>query len=558
MSVANPDAQWRLIVTTADLVQPAWAYQSWPGRYADADTQADLPASVLVDPCIIDFKFTDGQVPSQLDPSTLTFTIWARTVADLPANLQRGTLLSWQLTLYPWAPGIPNPVKNPNEILLWDVTGGRISEVQLVQVPGSAWAARATVKATDLLVDLPSVQPAVPDGSTIRRKLRERLVQMSHFMGIGVGLPTGTPDGANPPIIGPGGGVNGPRCNVQWQGSAREQLSAWSNANDVLPGAIACPYYNSDVSKYANGYGSPVPAVPFGGALTDYWSRVKVMMAPATAPNPNKLPLRLVKDSTNTMVLQYAPEADQHTAALDGAVVEVPGVLRSGREHAPNMFRFSGQAEGLDASVTPNVVVERNASYDYYPPTSDTATTGPRGRELPTLLEIGTFDPAHPENGNTVVSAAVTLMGQMAAPFVSDAYALSQTWAYDAITVRVDKMSVAQTRAVVPELWPLYPTGDGGSAPARPAQLVRHVTLYNLPAGILRPDTPLPQGHVSAGRVNLEAGRMTMELTFTPAGARSTGSRITVADVDAASWHAVPAGNIDRDIRVADLALVDA
>ena len=550
MSVFNPDAQWRLSVST---VQPDFSFSeaSWPGRYADADEDSDLPDVVLVDPCDVTFGFTDGQVPAQLEPSTLTFNLWARSAADLPTSLQRGTLLQWELTLYPYAPGIPDPVANPDELPVWAVTAGRITEATLQLVPGSRWPARMQVKAVDVLADLPSMTPAVTSGSAIRRKARERLVQIAAAIGNGIGLPTGTPDGANPGLIG-GSTV---RCHLQWQGNARDQLAAWCTAQDVLLAGIVTPWYDPNLTTYPTGYASCVPAVWSGAVLGNPLSTIKYMVSPSTKPNPSKLPLRLANVG-GVLQLVHAPEADQHTAAIDGAVVEVPGVIRSGREHAPNLLRFTGQVEGIQDPVDPSSpLVERAAQADLG--VGDWgiggAGRGPRARQLDTLLELGTWAPPTPDNGNSINAPLATY----AAPYVPDAYAVAQAWAFDAVLVRVDKMSVAQARSVVPKLIPSYPVGTGVGE-GMDGVLIRHATMFNMDPDTVRPTDPMPQGWVSGGRIHLEAGTLTLEVTITPAAAPSSGSRITVGEVDAASWHAIPAGNIDPSIRVSDLALVDA
>lgn len=549
--INNPDAQWSIRVSSVDLVAPPWSYSSYPTRFSDADSAADLPDVVLVDPLVIDFAFTDGQVPSQIEPSSITFTIWARSASKIPTTLQRGCLCEWELMVNPFIASGGVGIKNPNQLPVFAITGGRVTEAVLSLVPGSAWPARMTVKAVDLNIDLPSLTPAVYAGDTIRRKARERLVQIAGAMGINVGLPTGTPDGGNPPLFAAGiPPTNGPRMNAQWTGSARDQLTAWCNAQDVLPAGIITPYYNTTLGSYPTGYGSPVPSAWYQTPLVPPPSLVKYMVTPSTKPSPNKLPLRLANVG-GELRLTNAPETDQHTAAVDGAYVEVPGVLRSGREHAPNLFRFTGAAEALNPSP-PNDLAERTAQAEYG--VGDYPSAGARARDLPTLIELGSYNYVDNNVGNTISAPLATY----AAPFTPDAYALATPWAFDAVTIRVDKMtSMAQVRSVVSKILPSYPVSTGVGE-GMDGVLIRHVTLFNMDPDTIRPSDPMPQGYVSSVRVTLQAGAMVLEVTLQPAAAPGTGTRITLAEVDAATWHGIQIQNIDHSIRLADLALVDA
>jgi len=533
----------------------AWAATITQHQYA-GDTVDDLPDYVLVDPFSFEGAYVDGQVPSQLEPSLVEFNLWGTSTAVLPQP-ERGQLLDVELSLLPAGANVA----------LASISRMRVVEAVLTLVPSSRWPARIKVKATCLLVDLPSLTSALPAAFPDPLRLtRHRLAQIGYSIARSIGLPTTAPAESNPPVappdpttVGGGGGASAtiPQTNLAPIGfgdSGRDHLAKWcASCPEIVVAGIITP---TPAAAYPTGYGYCGPSTWFGTPIPDPASSARYIITTGdrAAYTAAKLPLRLSYNGSE-LVLGPAPAADDHTAAVDAGYVETPSAARTDRSFAPNVVQVNGAAfsfAGKGIGGAPPTDAQGYAWQAHTSPmvlsASDAAATGPRVRQLDTIRNLASFDwfnlPYVRENGIAPV---------VAAPYLPDAEALATRWGLDAMTIKASRMTDADALSCLPKLTPHYP-GENGDG-----KLVRHVTLFNVDPDV-RPDlTRMPEGYVVGWRWFIAEGELDVTVMTTPGRRFGAGvTRITVGEVDAATWHAIPAGNIDRNILVSDLTYVDA
>lgn len=497
-----------------------WTYSAVHNTPGDPDAPV-----LLMDPFTYAWAWQDGQVPGQLEPGTVTFTLYGTSAAVLPQP-QRGELITFTARI-----GAAGPI-------LAKATAARITDAIIDLVPDDPdRPARLTVTARDLLVDLPSITPTRTDVG--RRRCLERLTQISAATGRSIGLPTAlgrAQDGS-------------PRYSADWSGNARDVLSSWAPGADVggtFDGTLT-PAYNAYPAGYS--YCAADAADRVQPAIADPASTIKYVYTHASPLDvrTHKLPLRLgVVDGRLTLV--PAPAADTRFAAIDAGVCDIPSRLRSSRDHAPNTIRLVGIAEWDTAATFGGTDQERPYSPDYY--TGDVASAGPRAREVKTQLVLGTFD--HTSSASPTVPSPVPI-NATAPRFVPDPTAQVETYAVDGFTVNAAQLSQAEALSALPILAPAYP-GEGGDN-----VLLRHVTIYRIAPNARRGASFIVTGWIVSGSLRIADGQITYELTTTP-GVPVYDPAVT--PVTFAEFEAAAAGltvdQADPLIAFADLNYVDS
>lgn len=514
-----------------------------------------LPGANLVldDTFVYEWAFQDEQVPGQLEPARVSFTISAASLEAFgaqpgdAANLwipQRGERMSFVLR-----------IGNAGTVLASGYTM-RITDARLTIVDTdpdedvNPYPVSLRISAVDQRLELPIVAYS-GDGYTDRRATLDRLMEMSFLAQCSVGLPTSLSRVQS----------TAARFTKNLPTRFPDGLESWANSQtvDELRALVATPYdrygafRNDGVSPtpaYPTGYSWCAPSNPVSGALADPASDLKVMMVPANpkTARTHKLPLRFMVDATGLLTLTNAPSSDTRLAAVDAAYVDTPTTFRSSRDHAPNLFLIQGDAEWLNVTPTPDVYETRAITVQVTAPDASASASGPIPRAVPTQLVLGTYDGANPDAGNTPDTTLAALVSTTFTPTVRQT---SEAWTVDKLRILAYAMPQTEAESLLPMLAPRYP-GELGSD----GEVLRHLTIYNVADRVRL----LPaDGWIVAGQITIDRGQLVYDLTTQPGTPTySTATPITVGDVDAASYQANPAGSIDPAILVSDLALVDA
>lgn len=508
---------------------------------------AGEPFIILGDPFTYEWSWSGEQVPGQLDPGKMSCTIHARNFdvfgvhPDDTSNRfipQRGERMSFSVRI-----GTDGP-------FLVSCKSARVNEAIVTiddadpDLELNPFPITMSLKLDDLLIELPTVASGTEGGT--RRASLDRIALIAFFTQNSIGMLTAISRVQSTAL----------RFGRELPENMREAVTTWANSQTTaaLRALVATPYHQHALANdptypaYPAGYSWVGPSNPVGSAIPDPGSSLKWML---TAANPttaltHKLPLRLaVVDGL--LSLAPAPSTDTRTAAVDAKYCELPTAMRSSREHVPNTFRVAGEAEWLNTTPTPDVYETRGLVVESIPDSIEASDRGRVPRAIQTQLILGTYDGAVPENASTQDTATAAAVASTFAP-TSDQ--VSEPWAVDKIKISATDIPQADAESLLPILAPAYPGEEGDGV------LLRHLTVFNREARI-RP--LMIDGWIVAGRLAIADGELTYEVTTMPGDPTySVATRITVGDVQAASWHAHPAGDIDPRILISDLANVDA
>lgn len=508
---------------------------------------AGVPGLLLDDGLTYDWGFVGEQLPGQLEAAVMSFTILATSLDAFGIHAdevnrfipQRGERMSFLVRI-----GAAGPV-------LASCVSARVNEAVLTiedadpDTEANPYPVSLALTLDDMMLDLAGGVLDQTGGS--ERATLDRAALIAYMSGISLGMPTAISRVQS--LV--------PRFGIDMPANARDAVASWANSQTTaaLQAMVATPYDQSAPARdplypaYPAGYSWVGPSNPVGSAIPDPASVVKYMLTPANPHTPvtHKLPLRLaVVDGL--LSLTNAPSSDTRTAAVNAAVCELPTSMRSTREHVPNVFQVVGEAEWLDVAPTPDQYNTRPLTIAVVPDADEVSARGPVPRQVQTQLKLGTYDGTLPEDPSVPDLATAAAA---AAPFAATTEQLSEPWAVDKVKILASELPQAEAESLLPMLTPGYPgelESDG--------VLLRHLTVYNRPDRVAALSL---DGWIVAGRMTIADGELTYEVTTQPGQPTySVATRITVGDVLAASWHAHPAGDIDPNISVADLAYVDA
>lgn len=509
---------------------------------------AGEPNLILADGFTYEWAFVGEQLPAQLEAGRASFTILAASLEAFGATPegdnyyipQRGERMAFSVRL-----------GDDTGPVLVSCVSARVNEATLAIVdadPDVEWnpyPVELTVTLDDLMLDLAG--GVIDQQGDSRRRTLDRAALIAYFTQISLGMKSSL---SRVQAV-------APRFGIDMPANAREAVATWANSQttEELKALVATPYHqhadfrSPTFPAYPTGYSWVGPSNPVGSAIADPASSLKFMLTDANPHTPltHKLPLRLAVID-GLLSLTNAPDTDTRTAAVNANRCELPTAMRSTREHVPNLFQVVGESEWLNTAPTPDVYETRPLTVPVVPDTTEVSDRGPVPRSIPTQLVLGAYDGTVPEAPGTKDTATAAAAAQV---FSATTDQLAEPWSVDRIRILASELPQAEAESLLPVLAPSYP-GEAGSD----GVLLRHLTVYNRPdrVRLLSFD-----GWIVAGKLTILDGELSYEVTTQPGQPTySAATRITVGDVDAASWHAHPAGDIDPQIRVADLANVDA
>lgn len=537
-------------VTVASLTT-GWSYTATHGTGPDPDDPVHLGQ-----PLTYRWGFDGKLLPGQLVPAVLSAVLYARTAADVP-NVQVGDWITVDVRVGATGPRIVQPP--PLRVTAAEVT------VDL----DTSYATELVVTAVDTLVDLPGMAPAVlgdnfgPPGSGLpyddirgaRRGWRPRLAEIANRIGRSIGAPAWWADAEHPP---PGTGSSGTYDGLEkayvrdggWNGrSARELLTEMMNSHQPsgVSHTVMAGYY-ATAASWPAGWGRVGPAAAWSDsgepAVTEPQTNHRYYLMPASrsvTAGATPLPAYLAVSAGLLTVVPRASTGDTNKRiALDARWCEIPVTARRSREHLVNAVRMSGEI----AIAQPSAYYKFERGEVEFTDAASQAAVGASARELSTALIVG------PRGAYTPTAPATA-----AARFLSDASVLAVPWAYERLQLTCSTMPQAQATAILPYVAPRVPgeaDGDG--------LVVRHVTVLAMDADARMGGAPMT-GFVVAGTLTVTDGDMVIDLECVPGAPQYVGgapTQVTVGQVDAATYQAHPAGDIDPRIRVSDLAYTAA
>lgn len=497
------------------------------------------PPSILADPFNYSWGFVDEQIPNQLEPSVLTFSVWS-TSREVAPVITRGQVITARVR-----------AGGPAAAVMLTLNA-RVTEVTADLVPdGTDYPFRQTIKAADLLADLGSWFPGPRTGALGGgvQGFRSRLAWIGYWAARSVGVPSTWP--AKPAGLG---------FSVGWLGTSAASLfelvlRSWAPngvhhaVTPYLGAGYPAGYQYADANPDAPGGidWSPVP---------DPASGIRYMVQPAgrVLPAAPPLPLRFASAS-GRLVLTSPPAATaSRHPVVSAACCDIPATLRQGREHAPNVIRATGVNTNV-GSLPP--FPERDVGSLEQESTleatnaADLNATGVRGRDIETMLRFRAYN-TDPATVSGPQADAVTVVQS----YLADASALAATWTFDGFTIRANDMSAAEAASALPVLMPAYlddATRDG--------RLVRHLTIHSVDPEV-RPDVTrsVIEGFIVAGEMNIAGGDLTFTVTTTPGQPTpvTAATPITVGEFKAAAYSALPVPAVHPNITVDDVTSVDA
>lgn len=558
-------------VVTVENITRGWSYESTQGEVPD---RAD-PVQ-LADDLVYGWAFDDELVPHALHSLTLALALWCHSNGDAPT-----CDLSDELRVTVVVDGT-TVVESPAML----VTG---VEVDTDLPPGAlpdGYYVRMVVRANDDTGQLAARKPqprgltgvwgSWPLGTPVgQQRFTKRLAEIGQQVARTIGVPSWWADDATygplaaaqqVQVMGVPGGTENHVESVLWTEDAQTMLESTVNTGQPLRmhhtlvpqlGSSYPAGYKS--STYQAGTGLDPPT-----GLADSGSGKGLLVVPASRRTTNQAwPLELVVSGL-LLTLQPAAAGTQvgHDAiGVDAAWCDLPVRARRAREHVVNTVelksllwrtRYNPGDPASESSTVPGSVTV-------------TDPDKPAG-ELVNRRTVPTYIWALGQEPGSTFAA-----GESALAYQGDHWdylwwsddSQREAWVFDAFTLRGSRVPEALWDRVLPRLAPRIPGETDGTG-----HVLKHLTIYRPADAVRYADQPgLVTGFVTQGQLRVLRGDLVFTLTLTPglpvaltsAGAETDrATPVTVAQVEAATYAAQPAADIDPRIRVSDLAHVAA
>ncbi len=473
----------------------AWEYEAVNGELPD------LAGPVLLaDGFTYSWEWVDGQYPGHMEPSQLTFTLAAASMSAL-AHLERDQIIKATMYGAGAAPLVPFT--------------GRITEIAYEVVPQRKRTVIATVTAVDMLGDLSQRFPALP---------WHRVMPWNQYLTLPFAA---TPYPNKPRLYHPITWAQGAAPVIELARAftddslltqARELLDSGGILGHDAAHTLVPWYGNVTPSGIWGGIEDDWPAAPWTDVTyeTDLASPFVYMAVPATREaltgygvgDVMPTPLRLVWDVTQEPEFTWttvgwdpgaAHELTELTA-IPACAIEVPANARQAGDTTSTVLNIAGVSLDPESGDFTDTTVERSSGW---------ASQGRRSRTIQTMATVR----------GTTASGAASASAVLGLIIDSHQVNLDRVGptpiAWDAFTIRPDLLDQAAAEAVLIGLLPRHPESSPWGDSAYLYPLVRPVALFDLdPALGLSGDSY--QGAPVSGRLTVEAGRVSVEVTLTP------------------------------------------
>lgn len=529
---------------------------------------------VLADPLTYTWGFENEQVPGTLEPATVSVTLWARSTADLP-TVDVGDLATVAL----WN----GDVFGPSTALIVNGTH-RVTAVDVDLVPTSLWAARMTVTAADLLIDLRATTlPALawsddwwnPGFPIINPDLD--LAEYSFLLGL-VAANTGFRLCAPESWRDPDGTYYAPDTSLIDPGPWAADCTTAAVRGATLAEALAAL-----LPSYLTSAG-PVTPAPYFGTHTPpgYWPGVTPALQgrenslgvipgrrrPPIPEGPTRFtlaPTGRVFSGAQPLPLQLAPSPDGITVdfnqepgdmagqllAVDAGFCTLPARARRDRSHYANTaavtaqdykYKYGNDGYLLESTEVSAAVVEARSNTAAPTRSIEVAT----GRVRQTLTE------GHAVPTSPIVNATAAEIAALGVAYLPDTSART-SWAFDELTISADYMTEAERAAILPRLTPAPP------GTSRDGHLVRHITIHGIDPDSRLDAAPVLTGFVVSGSLTITGGSITAQVTLSPGiPATPEADAVTVADLAATVAATATPADLHPGLRVSHMRLTRA
>lgn len=564
-----------------------WSYTSTHAgnsavQHLTAAQIAALPTVQLADGLVFSWAFTAAQVPAQLDPTTATVRLAAKTGEGLPV-VEKGDLLS--LTVRVGAAGAymiqpaPMRVTGADAELTANPVYGAVVTLQLLERRAELQGVTAVQGGLDLNAS---------SSNGAHSRWRPRLAELATRSGWSFACPSwwGDAEDVQQPLW--SGGVILGNSYVGMAQPGRLPTGIYVGASQVFlwdrnvykavdellnthhPSFMTHAAYSGYVVGYPANWAKVAPVSNWGyfntapvnaaPALADPASQNKVFLMAASRKGDGAgggLPLAFaVRSGVLTLQPQYvnqssSPLQSGHARiSFDAAWCDLPATVRKSRDGAVNQLNIHGDENTRSSSTSPVSVKD---SFRTYANAAVQGADGVVAREVDTQLWLGTAADSYEGAGDRYYSNEAP---NVIAPDMLADDTARVGWVYDTFTMLASRVPADLADGVLSRVAPRAP-GETNSD----AHVLRHLTIYRPASSVRVAPGGLVSGFVAKGQLEVKDGDVTFTLNLTPGATQwstTAPTPVTVAQVDAASYQAQLCSTLDPLIRVADLASVGA